>query len=166
MVLIHQKDRVKSSNVTWCARFAKLCYHLVQSGSIKKQAELDPSGERIIFPSLGLELDMVRAQTFGMMVVSEERIVLFILSLVCPGESGGHQGGMRVQTPLPGRVPHRPPCPHHRGAPQGDSKYIALISICSNYGISSSFKIHINLSRKIYAIYAIFKIINNNGISS
>ena len=75
MVLIHQKDRVKSSNVTCCARFAKLCYYLVQSGSIKKQAELDPSGERIIFSSLGLELDMVRAQTFGMMVVSEERIV-------------------------------------------------------------------------------------------
>ena len=30
------------------------------------------SGERLIFPSLDLELDMVRAQTFGMMVVSQE----------------------------------------------------------------------------------------------
>ena len=53
-------------------RFAKLCYHLVQSGSIKKQAELDPSGERILFPGLDLELDLGRAQTFGMMVVSQE----------------------------------------------------------------------------------------------
>ena len=64
--------RCASSYTLSHVRFAKLCYHLVQSGSIKKQAELDPSGERILFPGLDLELDLGRAQTFGMMVVSQE----------------------------------------------------------------------------------------------
>ena len=44
---------------------------MVQAGSIKKQAELDSTGDKIIFPSLDLELDLSRAQTFGMMVVSQ-----------------------------------------------------------------------------------------------
>ena len=65
----HQFKKFKLKNINFS--FAKLCYHLVQSGSIKKQAELDSSGEKISFSSLELELDLTRAQTFGMMVVSQ-----------------------------------------------------------------------------------------------
>ena len=56
--------------------FAKLCYNLVQSGSIKKHAQLDSSREKILFPKLEVELDLSRAQTFGMMLVnqSEEEV--------------------------------------------------------------------------------------------
>ena len=56
--------------------FAKLCYNLVQSGSIKKHAQLDSSREKILFPQLEVELDLSRAQTFGMMLVnqSEEEV--------------------------------------------------------------------------------------------
>jgi hypothetical protein len=40
--------------------FAKLCYTLVQTGSIKMTASLDPTGERLIFPFLDLSLDLAR----------------------------------------------------------------------------------------------------------
>ena len=43
----------------------------MQTGSIKKSAELDSTGEKLIFPALQLSLDLGRAQTFGMMVVSQ-----------------------------------------------------------------------------------------------
>jgi hypothetical protein len=40
--------------------FAKLCYTLVQTGSIKMTATLDPTGEKLLFPSLSLALDLNR----------------------------------------------------------------------------------------------------------
>jgi hypothetical protein len=40
--------------------FAKLCYTLVQTGSIKMTASLDTTGERLIFPFLDLSLDLAR----------------------------------------------------------------------------------------------------------
>ena len=49
--------------------FAQLCYNLVQTGSIKKTAVLDSAGEKLIFPKL--KFTLARAQTFGMMVVSQ-----------------------------------------------------------------------------------------------
>jgi len=74
----HTEDKLNldQETVDFLKGFAKLCYTLVQSGSIKKQAELDTAGEKLIFPSLELQLDLTRAQTFGMMVVSQsEQIV-------------------------------------------------------------------------------------------
>jgi hypothetical protein len=41
---------------------------LVQTGSIKKEN----TGEKLIFPKLKLTLDLARAQTFEMMVVSQQ----------------------------------------------------------------------------------------------
>ena len=46
---------------------------MVQSGSIKKHAKLDNTKEKLIFPQLELELDLARAQTFGMMLVNQSQ---------------------------------------------------------------------------------------------
>ena len=52
--------------------FFRLCYHLVQTGSIKAKAKVDKNEERLEFAQLNLSLDLARAQTFGMMVVSQD----------------------------------------------------------------------------------------------
>jgi len=65
------KLALDTETVQFLKGFAQLCYNLVQTGSIKKTAMLDPSGEKLIFPKLQLTLDLARAQTFGMMVVSQ-----------------------------------------------------------------------------------------------
>jgi hypothetical protein len=43
--------------------FAKLCYTLVQTGSIKMTATLDTAGDRLLFPTLALSLDLARQFT-------------------------------------------------------------------------------------------------------
>lgn len=62
---------LEQETVTFLRGFAQLCYHLVQTGSIKASASLDNSREKLVFPKLKLSLDLARAQTFGMMVVSQ-----------------------------------------------------------------------------------------------
>ncbi|XP_023321296.1 NACHT, LRR and PYD domains-containing protein 12 [Eurytemora carolleeae] len=53
--------------------FSKLCYNLVQFGTIKMSAYLGSGGDTIHFPALDITLDRSRAQTYGMMVVSKDQ---------------------------------------------------------------------------------------------
>ena len=66
------KLNLDQETVEFLKGFAKLCYNLVQTGSIKKSAVLDNAGEKLVFKKLNLTLDLARAQTFGMMVVSQK----------------------------------------------------------------------------------------------
>lgn len=66
------KLNLDEDTVHFLKGFAQLCYNLVQTGSIKKTAVLDNAREKLIFPELKLTLDLARAQTFGMMVVSQQ----------------------------------------------------------------------------------------------
>ena len=67
-----------SSTVDFLLGFARLCYHLVQSGNIKMSAVLSGSNEnnndgaRLTFPDFGnVSIDQDRAETFGLMTVSQ-----------------------------------------------------------------------------------------------
>ena len=52
--------------------FAKLCYHLVRSGNIKISAIMQPN-QTLTFPDLGgVTIDQERAETFGLMTVSQD----------------------------------------------------------------------------------------------
>jgi len=69
---LEQKNlTLEKDTVDFLKGFSKLCYNLVQNGSIKMSANLDETGTQLTFPDLQLTLDMNRAQTYGMMVISK-----------------------------------------------------------------------------------------------
>lgn len=73
---LQMTTNLNSSTLDFLSSFSKLCYHLVQTGNIKIRAILTSDGDTGInmlsFPELeGLSIDMDRAETFGLMIVSQ-----------------------------------------------------------------------------------------------
>jgi len=63
---------LEEATVNFVLNFAKLCYHLVRSGNIKISAIMQPN-QTLTFPDLGgVTIDQERAETFGLMTVSQD----------------------------------------------------------------------------------------------
>ena len=88
---------LEEATVNFVLNFAKLCYHLVKSGNIKISAVMQ-ANHTLNFPDLGdVTIDQERAETFGLMTVSNDgpRLVLNIYENLW---SAGELSAGRVRT--------------------------------------------------------------------
>lgn len=67
---------LEDATIAFILNFSKLCYHLVKSGNIKIAAIMQDEGT-LHFPDLGeVTIDQERAETFGLMTVSQDGVRL------------------------------------------------------------------------------------------